>query len=144
MVCCTNSCQKKNLKNHGNPSVTCPNTLLSFRNPNQLVFLRHFVISKLLQMHMRHKTYRHCSHAWLEDVCKVLRHTSYCKWAIEGTMVWHTPANKTPVIGHGNILRYIRLWHVSLRPDAGVSNDKLVCHHPISQKIFVLNYNRLF
>ncbi len=26
-----------------------------------------------------------------------------------------------------------RLWHVSLRPDAGVSDDKLVCHHPISQ-----------
>ena len=38
----------------------------------------------------------HCSHAWLEDVCKVLRDNSYCKWAIEATMVWHTPANKMP------------------------------------------------
>ena len=45
---------------------------------------------------MGHKTYRHCSHAWLEDVCKVLTHNSYCKWAIEATMVWRTPANKTP------------------------------------------------
>ena len=41
---------------------------------------------------MWHKTYRHCSHAWLEDVCKLLRHNSYCKWAIEATMVWRTPA----------------------------------------------------
>jgi hypothetical protein len=47
-------------------------------------------------MHMGHKTYRHCSHAWLEDVCKVLRHNSYCTWAIEATKVWRTPANKTP------------------------------------------------
>jgi hypothetical protein len=47
-------------------------------------------------MHMGHKTYRHCSHAWLEDVCKVLKHNSYCKWAIEATKVWRTPANKTP------------------------------------------------
>ena len=39
------------------------------------------------------------------------------------------------VIGHGNILRYIRLWRVSLRPDAGVSDDRLVCHHPISQPL---------
>ena len=45
---------------------------------------------------MWHKTYRHCSHAWLEDVCKVLRHNSECKWAIEATMVWRTPAHKTP------------------------------------------------
>jgi hypothetical protein len=45
---------------------------------------------------MGHKTYRHCSYAWLEDACKVLRHSSYCTWAIEGTMVWHTPDNKTP------------------------------------------------
>ena len=30
----------------------------------------------------------------------------------------------------GNISR---LWRVSLRQDAGVSNDRLVCHHPISQ-----------
>ncbi len=46
---------------------------------------------------MGHKTYRNCSHAWLEDVCKVLRHNSYCgKWAIEAAMVWRTPANKTP------------------------------------------------
>ena len=45
---------------------------------------------------MWHKTYRHCSHAWLEDVCKLLRHNSYCKWAIEATMVWRTSANKTP------------------------------------------------
>ena len=26
-----------------------------------------------------------------------------------------------------------RLWRISLRPDAGVSDDRLVCHHPISQ-----------
>ncbi len=45
MVCWTNSCQKKN---HGNPSVTGQNTLISFRCLNKLVFLRHFVISKLL------------------------------------------------------------------------------------------------
>ena len=32
----------------------------------------------------------------------------------------------------GNISR---LWHVSLRPDAGVSNDRLVCHRPISQPL---------
>jgi hypothetical protein len=44
-------------------------------------------------MHMGHKYYRQCSHIWLEDVCKVLRHDSYCKWAIEATMVWRTPAN---------------------------------------------------
>ena len=37
------------------------------------------------------------------------------------------------VIGHGNVLCYIWLWRVSLRPDAGVSDDRLVCHHPISQ-----------
>jgi len=30
----------------------------------------------------------------------------------------------------GNISR---LWRVSLRQDTGVSNDRLVCHHPISQ-----------
>ena len=30
----------------------------------------------------------------------------------------------------GNISR---LWRVSLRQDAGVSNDRLVCHNPISQ-----------
>jgi len=30
----------------------------------------------------------------------------------------------------GNISQ---LWRVSLRQDAGVSNDRLVCHHPISQ-----------
>jgi len=30
----------------------------------------------------------------------------------------------------GNISR---LWRVSLRPDAGVSDDRPVCHHPISQ-----------
>ena len=29
----------------------------------------------------------------------------------------------------GNISR---LWRVSLRQDAGVSDDRLVCHHPIS------------
>jgi len=26
-----------------------------------------------------------------------------------------------------------RLWRVSPRQDAGVSDDRLVCHHPISQ-----------
>jgi hypothetical protein len=42
---------------------------------------------------MGHKNYRQYSHhIWLEDVCKVLRHDSYCKWAIEATMVWRTPA----------------------------------------------------
>jgi len=30
----------------------------------------------------------------------------------------------------GNISR---LWRLSLRQDAGVSDDRLVCHHPISQ-----------
>ena len=47
-------------------------------------------------MHTGHKTYRLCLHAWLEDVCKVLRHNSYCKWAVGATMVWCTTANKTP------------------------------------------------
>ncbi len=47
-------------------------------------------------MHMGHKTYMHCSHAWLEDASNVLRHNSYCKWTIEATMVWRTPAHKTP------------------------------------------------
>ena len=28
-----------------------------------------------------------------------------------------------------------RLWRVSLRQDAGVSDDRLVCHHPISQPL---------
>ena len=37
----------------------------------------------------------HCLHAWLEDVCKVLRHNSYCKWVVGATMVWRKPANKT-------------------------------------------------
>ncbi len=27
------------------------------------------------------------------------------------------------------------LWRVSLRQDAGVSDDRLVCHHPISQPL---------
>ena len=94
MVYWTNICHKKKLKNHGNPSITGQNTFISFRRPNKLVFLRHFVISK--QLYAYGATYRHCSHAWLEDVCKVLRHNSYCKWAIEATMVWCTPANKTP------------------------------------------------
>ena len=40
-----------------------------------------------------------------------------------------------PVIGHGNGIRYRWLWHISLRPDAGVSDDRLVCHHPISQPL---------
>jgi hypothetical protein len=26
-------------------------------------------------------------------------------------------------------------WRVSLRPDAGVSHDGLVCHHPISKPL---------
>ncbi len=38
-----------------------------------------------------------------------------------------------PVIDHGIGGKDIRLWRVLLRPDAGVSNDELVCHHPISQ-----------
>jgi len=28
-----------------------------------------------------------------------------------------------------------QLWRVSLRPVAGVSDDRLVCHHPISQPL---------
>jgi len=28
-----------------------------------------------------------------------------------------------------------QLWRVSLRPDAGVSDDRLVCHHPISRPL---------
>jgi len=28
-----------------------------------------------------------------------------------------------------------QLWRVSLRQDAGVSDDRLVCHHPISQPL---------
>jgi len=28
-----------------------------------------------------------------------------------------------------------RLWRVSLKPDAGESDDRLVCHHPISQPL---------
>jgi len=38
------------------------------------------------------------------------------------------------VIGHGIGVKHILTkWHVSLRPDAGVSDDGLVCHHPTSQ-----------
>jgi len=47
-------------------------------------------------MHMGHKTCRHCLYVWLEGVCKVLRHNSYCKGAVGATMVWSTPANNTP------------------------------------------------
>ncbi len=39
------------------------------------------------------------------------------------------------VIGHGNGIRYRQLWRVSLRQDAGVSDDRLVCHHPISRPL---------
>jgi len=28
-----------------------------------------------------------------------------------------------------------QLWRVSLRQDAGVSDDRLVCHHPISRPL---------
>ena len=36
------------------------------------------------------------------------------------------------VIGHGigGIVSQLK-WRVSLRPDDGVSDDRLVCHHPI-------------
>ena len=36
------------------------------------------------------------------------------------------------VIGHGidGIVSQLK-WRLSLRPDAGVSDDGLVCHHPI-------------
>ena len=36
------------------------------------------------------------------------------------------------VIGHsiGGIVSQLK-WRISLRPDAGVSDDGLVCHHPI-------------
>jgi len=37
------------------------------------------------------------------------------------------------VIGHGNGIRFRWLWRISLRPDAGVSDDRPVCHHLISQ-----------
>ena len=47
------------------------------------------------------------------------------------------------VIGHGNILCYIRLWRVSLRPDAGVSDDRRVCHHPISQPLTTSDGSRI-
>jgi hypothetical protein len=70
--------------------------LISVRSLTELVILRHFVISKLLLMHVGHKTERYCLHAWLEDVCKVFRHNSFYKWAVGATMVWHTSANKTP------------------------------------------------
>ena len=33
---------------------------------------------------------------YLKDVCQVLRHDPYCKWAVGATMVWRTPANNTP------------------------------------------------
>ena len=36
------------------------------------------------------------------------------------------------VIGGKHILTK---WRVSLRPDAGVNNDRLVCHHLISQPL---------
>ncbi len=39
------------------------------------------------------------------------------------------------VIGHGNKIRYSYELILRLRPDAGVSDDRLVCHHPISQPI---------
>jgi hypothetical protein len=39
------------------------------------------------------------------------------------------------VIGHGNGIHYRWLWHVLLRPDTGVSDDRLVCHCPISQPL---------
>jgi hypothetical protein len=39
-----------------------------------------------------------------------------------------------PVIGHDIGGKHIPTkWRVSLRPDAGVSDDGLVCHHPTSQ-----------
>jgi hypothetical protein len=38
------------------------------------------------------------------------------------------------VIGHGTAGKHIPTkWRVLLRPDAGVSDDRLVCHHPTSQ-----------
>jgi hypothetical protein len=41
----------------------------------------------------------------------------------------HTPP---PGIGHDIGGKHIPTkWHVSLRPDAGVSDDGLVCHHTI-------------
>jgi hypothetical protein len=40
----------------------------------------------------------------------------------------------TFVIGHGIGGKHIPTkWRISLRPDAGVSDDGLVCHHPTSQ-----------
>ena len=39
------------------------------------------------------------------------------------------------VIGHGMAGKISRLWRISLRQDAGVSDDRLVCHHPISRPL---------
>ena len=36
----------------------------------------------------------------------------------------------------GNISQ---LWRVSLRQDAGVSDDRLVCHHPISRPLTTID-----
>ena len=47
---------------------------------------------------MGHKTYRYCLNAWLEEVCKVLRHNSYCKWAVGATMVWCTPRISSDIV----------------------------------------------
>jgi hypothetical protein len=40
----------------------------------------------------------------------------------------------------GNISQ---LWHVSLRQDAGVSDDRLVCHHPISRPLTMSDGSRI-
>ena len=55
---------------------------------------------------------------------------------VKNVTLWSTIQDETiTVIGHGNGIRYRWLWHVSLRPDAGVSDDRLICHHPISRPL---------
>jgi hypothetical protein len=36
-----------------------------------------------------------------------------------------------------------RLWRVSLRQDAGVSDERLVCHHPISRPLTTSNGSKI-
>jgi len=40
----------------------------------------------------------------------------------------------------GNISQ---LWRISLRQDAGVSDDRLVCHHPISQPLITSDGSKI-
>jgi hypothetical protein len=58
-------------------------------------------------MLMGHKIFRQCSQIWLEDVCKVLRHDSYCSGLLRLpwcgahyrlTICWQIVTNLLPVI----------------------------------------------